>query len=534
MITYLCFTMSKKLLWFLGLAMGIVMTGLILVQIYWITSAMNIKEQQFNQMVSNALSDIIKEMERKEIASRIVDELNPFFWPGMKAGQGFDLSLDASALLNPDSNDNHIADGEIFLYNESSRDGYTTYLRNDSVIIYHNDSAGSREAIHINELNKDDRNIIEALKRQLYSRHGFFNEILSRMMSPHIPIESRVDVEALNKKLKSELKQREIHLNFEFAIVRESDEIAYHTQGYSPGQDIEIFSARLFPEDIFTLPNYLLLYFPGQKNYLLRSVGFIGSSSVALTLIIIALFIFTLLIIFRQKKLSEIKTDFVNNMTHELKTPISTISLASQMLNDNSIPVEHKNISNISRIIDTESKRLGYQVEKVLQMAIFDKGKIKLKEKRLDIHELITSVCSNFEIQLRGTGGTLNCELNAERSIVRVDELHFTNLISNLLDNAMKYCREAPHITVGTRNDNNYIVIIVEDKGIGISREDQKRIFEKFYRVSTGNVHNVKGFGLGLSYVKKIAEIHNGFIRLKSELYKGSRFEVSVPLFTEN
>jgi signal transduction histidine kinase len=217
-------------------------------------------------------------------------------------------------------------------------------------------------------------------------------------------------------------------------------------------------------------------------------------------------------------------------MTHELKTPISTISLASQMINDSSIPAESKNMKNISRIIEDESKRLGYQVEKVLQMAIFDRGKLKLKLKQADMNDLVLSVINNFTIQVDKLGGSIAGELNAANSLVNIDTVHFTNVISNLVDNAVKYSPETPDILIATENRNGRLLIRVRDKGIGFKKEDQKRIFEKFYRVPTGNVHNVKGFGLGLSYVKKIVEEHDGTISLKSELNKGSEFEISLPV----
>ena len=513
--------------------MGVVMAGLILVQAYWISNAMRIKEQQFNQLVGRSMTDICSEIERREAGYRIMDEFRPFLWPESSIQQGFDFNASANINLDPD-NGNVDFDQEIKYYNRSEKGGYTSYLRNDSVIIIYDNPEVKPDTLNINELPEEDQGVIRDMQKQLSSRQDFFNDIITKMMSPYLPIEKRIDTEILKNILEEEFKQREINLGFEYAIVKQNNEIAIKSPGYNPRRDAEIFSARLFPEDIFALPNYLLVYFPGQKNYVFSSVGFMGISSGFLILIIIGLFIITLYVIFRQKKLSEIKSDFVNNMTHELKTPISTISLASQMLSDEGIPVESKNISSISHIIDTESKRLGYQVEKVLQMAIFDQGKIKIKEKRLDMHELIQSVCSNFDILINKSGGELKRRFNASCTIVRVDEVHFTNVISNLLDNATKYCREVPDITVGTRNEGDYLVIMVEDKGIGISRGDQKQIFEKFYRVSTGNVHNVKGFGLGLSYVKMIVELHQGYIKLKSELNKGSRFEVFVLLNDEN
>jgi two-component system phosphate regulon sensor histidine kinase PhoR len=217
-------------------------------------------------------------------------------------------------------------------------------------------------------------------------------------------------------------------------------------------------------------------------------------------------------------------------MTHELKTPISTISLASQMLGDKSIPVESKNIDNLSSVITDESRRLGYQVEKVLQTAIFNKGKLKLKLRETDIHEIIHSVINNFSIQIRQKNGLIIPSLHAENSVTNIDVVHITNVLTNLVDNAIKYCTRDPEIYMETQNYGEYIMIAVRDNGIGINRHDQKRIFDKFYRVSTGNIHSVKGFGLGLSYVKKIVEEHRGYIKLESEPYEGSTFRIYLPL----
>ena len=224
------------------------------------------------------------------------------------------------------------------------------------------------------------------------------------------------------------------------------------------------------------------------------------------------------------------RSDFVNNMTHELKTPISTISLATQMLNDSSIPNSMKNIEHLSKVIHDESKRLSFQVEKVLQAAIFEKGKMSLKIRRLDAHEIINNVVRNFILQVKNKNGQIVKNLDAEYAVVNIDEVHFANVILNLLDNAIKYCNNEPRISVSTYNKKGFLVICIEDNGIGISKENQKRIFEKFYRISTGDIHNVKGFGLGLSYVKKVIEEHNGKISVESEINTGSKFEIQMPV----
>ena len=292
-----------------------------------------------------------------------------------------------------------------------------------------------------------------------------------------------------------------------------------------------MFFRKLFPHDLSPHKAYYLsLYFPSERRYLFESIGFMAVTSTILTLIIICTFWVTVYIILRQKKMSEIRNDFVNNMTHELKTPISTISLASQMLSDKEIPIANKNLDHLASVIADESKRLSYQVEKVLQMSIFEKGKMNLRLKEIDANELITIVVRNSIIQIKNKNGTIVKNLDAEVATIMADEVHFTNVLFNLLDNGIKYSKGSPDITISTSNRDRNLVISIADKGIGIAKEHQLRIFEQFFRVPTGNVHNVKGFGLGLSYVKKIIEAHNGKIYLESELNKGSTFYIFIPI----
>lgn len=527
---YLCEIMSKKLLWLLAGFMAIGMTLLILVQTYWINNAIQIREKQFAQVVNRILDNVSMELEKRETVVHIIDQMNPG-WNNDSTTTQSTINLQINATSDGRSTEMSYSQNIYFLGAPPQKKKDYYKIRNDSSSIILPESLSFTDST--GEENSS-LNIVERaahdLKKNARTKQVLVEKVVSEMLKPRIHIEDRIDSGNLEEILKNEFIQRGINLNFEYAVVNADHKFAFKSKAFKPSKETTIYATRLFPEDIFTRPNFLHLYFPDQTNFMIRSIGFMGVSSIILTSLIISIFIITLYVIFRQKKLSEIKNDFVNNMTHELKTPISTISLASQMLSDPSIPVEHKNIGHISRIIEAESKRLGYQVEKVLQMAIFDKGRIILKEKNMDLHELLEAVVNNFSLQVKKKNGTLSYLPEAKSSRVRIDEIHFTNLISNLLDNAMKYCKEIPEITVSTRNEKSNIVLCVEDKGIGISKENQKRIFEKFYRVPTGNIHNVKGFGLGLSYVKMIAEIHHGSISIHSESGLGSRFEVYLPI----
>jgi two-component system phosphate regulon sensor histidine kinase PhoR len=274
----------------------------------------------------------------------------------------------------------------------------------------------------------------------------------------------------------------------------------------------------------------LSIIVPHQKGLIWKEMIWFIVGAILFTIIITTAFFITVRTLLKQKKLSEIKSDFINNMTHEFKTPLATISLAVDALKNEKVSGNKEKTDYFTGIIKEENKRMNKQVETILQAALLDKNEVQLNMKRLLAHDIIVNVLNNINLQVEEKGGTIDVELEAENDLILADEVHFTNVINNLLDNAVKYSKDNLHIKLSTKNAGNHLKIKIEDNGIGMNKETLHRIFEKFYRAHTGNVHNVKGFGLGLSYVKTMIDAHHGTIKAESVLGKGSSFTISLPL----
>ena len=393
------------------------------------------------------------------------------------------------------------------------------------------ESIGVRDLKGINTRYQDMQ---ETLKGQYLYQKGLLNEVILSILSKssNRPITERADSSVVNNYLKNELSNNGINLGYEYAVIDRKGNEIYKSKGYTSEAETKTYTQVLFPNDPVNKMTYLKVIFPKKNDYIFSSIRFM-IPSFAFTFILLVVFLFTIIIAFRQKKLSEMKNDFINNMTHEFKTPISTISLAAQMLNDDSVRKSPNMLQNISGVINDETKRLRFQVEKVLQMSLLDRKEATLKLQEVDVNLVISNVAHTHKLKVEKYGGAINTELNAEDSIVNVDEMHFTNVIFNLLDNALKYRKEdiPPILSITTRNiGEESIEITVADNGIGIKKDDLKKIFEKFYRVSTGNRHDVKGFGLGLAYVHKLIYQFKGTIHVESEINNGSKFIIILPL----
>jgi two-component system, OmpR family, phosphate regulon sensor histidine kinase PhoR len=346
---------------------------------------------------------------------------------------------------------------------------------------------------------------------------------------------SRINTELLDSLIRNEFASMQIDKDYEYGIYN-PEKRTFHA-GHSDKYRDELYDSRHFVSlsCLYRSDAYVLgAYFPNERSMLyMRILKWMVMSILFLGVLIIG-FTYTILSFLKQKKLSEMKTDFVNNMTHEFKTPIATISLASEMLMNPQVSGAEDRIRKYASIIYDENLRLKNQVEQVLRIAVLDKGEITLKLQKVDLHEIIAQSVRNSSLAIRERNGSVRLNLQASESEVIADRMHIENILTNLLDNANKYSSDAPEITVNTRSTETGVLVVVTDKGIGISPENHKHVFKKLFRVHTGNVHDVKGFGLGLFYVKTMVEAHGGFIRLNSELGQGSSFEFFLPFNNAN
>jgi two-component system phosphate regulon sensor histidine kinase PhoR len=528
--------MKKRFIFLLIVAITVSLLGLVGIQIYWIRNAVSVKEANFDRGVSEAVIKAINKFNKIEMARKILlqqersaqmsqyyqmlDSLNREYYDAIiGSGNNSEESPDSGNIYSQESFHFSITEHE---NGRKIRTFDTSYVRES---ILEQGIAGYAPS--------PARIIPEDPVRMFFDRSKFINDLFEDLFSTQYPfqISGEESVKTLDSLLNAELKTQGIKTEFDFAVFNPfyNSVVAQKTGKNIPELLQSPYYFNLYPNDIFINPEYLHIYFPKQQSYILAQTNAMLITSSVFIMLIISSFAFTMFTIIRQKKLSVMKNDFINNMTHELKTPISTISLACQALKDQDIGKSEDLYQSYIKMIDEENQRLGLMTEKVLQTALIEKGKLRLNRTGLDVHDLINEAIRKISLQVEAKHGNISSNLNAQYNFIEADKVHLTNVFVNLLDNANKYSPTSPNINVSTENTSRGILVHVQDKGIGISKANQKKIFENLYRVSTGNIHDVKGFGLGLSYVKAIVEKHGGYISLESELKKGSRFSVFIP-----
>lgn len=508
--------MKKSTIWILTIVMAVTFVGLLLVQIMYLDNIIKMRDDQFEEGVSRSLFWVSKQLEQDEVRHFIDEDVS---------------QVEASSIYAQysDGSTPHLG-GIKYTFTTASGVEADLTIKGDA------DKITQIQSKTQSGLSGHFQSVQEALKDRYLYQKGLIDEVLVNILSQSCnrPIEERADTTVIRKYLKSQLENYGLRLPFEFAIVNRNGVTQYATSGY---QTIEktnnnTYTQGLFRTDTASKKYFIKVVFPSKKDYIMSSINFM-LPSFAFTFVLLIIFVYIIVLTFRQKKLTEMKNDFINNMTHEFKTPISSISLAAQMLKDDTVRKSPSMMTHITTVIMDETKRLRFQVEKVLQMSMFDRNNTSMRLQEVDANAVVESVVRTFKLKVESYGGHLEASTKADDALVMVDEMHFTNVIFNLLDNAVKYRDEERPLELKVETSNlpdDKLQITISDNGIGIKKEDLKRIFEKFYRVSTGNLHDVKGFGLGLAYVEKIITALNGTIKVESEVNQGTKFIITLPL----
>ncbi len=567
--------MTKGSITLIVVLMSLASFGLMGFQYYWVSNAIRINQERFDQNVLQALSGTIGTLEKGETSDILLSQLirdsalqetvfkkidpieldiqaspnygrpsavdtligyevpqvSPTF-RRMLLSRGLDITIlselenffaymtpeVASSMFTPDEMQILLQEKERQLEYLSQNQGFFSDTRPIQGL-----NLGSGAEINISD------DALEKI-RKTNLKIELMNQAFAELAEGQQAILDRLDTAEVRSLLKSQLLERGITEDFELGLMDDeggifpigtvSDPLRLKTQG---------MQSKLFPNDILGKDNFLFIYFPKKNSHVLRQVWLPISSSIVFILVIIFCFVYAIKVIIRQKALSDIKNDFINNMTHEFKTPLATVSLAVEALQDPDLSNQDKFRSRYLGIIKDENKRLVSQVEKVLQAAALEKKDFKLKIEPINLTDLLESTVDHISLQVEKRGGKIEFLNRMKNPEIEGDAFHLTHIFNNLLDNANKYSRENPIIRVEAREDQDQVVVSIQDQGIGMSKDALKKIFDKFYRVPTGNVHDVKGFGLGLSYVKTMLEAHKGEIHVQSEPGKGSTFIINLP-----
>ena len=515
--------MKKSTIWTIAVVMGFSFLGLLFLQLSYIEEMVKMKKEQFDETVNRSLYQAARNLEMNETLRYREKDVNEVERRAYSQDSVIVSGLDGSI---QHSHQFAVAADDGTVYSAFELKTFATKPPSiPKAMILHSD----KNSLSAKSLQEIVRN------RYIYQK-ALLDEVVYNILytASDKPLKERVNFKLLDQDIRVQLLNNGINIPYHFTVSTSDGREVYRCPEYSEEGEEYSYMQTLFHNDPTSKKGVVRIHFPDMNSYIFSSVRFM-IPAVAFTLVLLITFIFTIVIIFRQKRYTEIKNDFINNMTHELKTPISSISLAAQMLNDDSVSKSPQMQKHLGGVINDESKRLRFLVEKVLQMSMFDRKDASFKKKELDLNELLEQVAASFNLRVQHTGGLINIEIEAVDSAIYVDEVHFQNAITNLMDNAVKYRKpdQPINIHIRTWNEGGRLFFSIADDGLGIKKENLKKIFDKFYRVHTGNVHDVKGFGLGLAYVKKIINLHEGEIRCESDYGKGTKFIISLPVLDE-
>ena len=504
--------MKKSTIWIIAIVMGLAFLGLLYLQFSYVEEMVTMKKEQFDESVNRSLYQASRNLEMNETLRYLEKDVQSTerraFSQDSVMVDGLDGSIRQSHQFAVAADD-----GTVY----SSFQLKTFEMKPSSVpkaMILRKDKSSLSEAA---------KSMQEIVRQRYVYQKALLDEVVYNILytASDKPLKERVNFRMLDQDIRAELMNNGVNIPYHFTVSTSDGREVYRCPDYDEEGEKYTYTQVLFRNDPQSKMGVVKIHFPEMGSYIFSSVRFM-IPSLAFTLVLLITFIFTIVLIFRQKRYT--------------KTPIASISLAAQMMNDDSVVKDEKMAKHLGGVISDESKRLRFLVEKVLQMSMFDKKSVVFKKKQLDLNEMVENISSTFTLRVEHTGGKIYTQIEAIDSAIYVDEVHFQNAITNLMDNAVKYRKtdEPLDIYIRTWNEHDRLLLSIRDTGQGIKKENIKKIFDKFYRVHTGNKHDVKGFGLGLAYVKKVVDLHQGEIKCESDLGKGTKFTISLPIMKEN
>jgi two-component system phosphate regulon sensor histidine kinase PhoR len=558
--------LKERSLWIIISLITVSVLGLIFIQLYLLNIVVEQKEESFKQNVINTLKNVSAKLETKEArnlvfnyvsdnntktdtihrryisrtapSDSIISLNNPAYTqlpPHIKLKSKDSTSYHVNGILLDDDTVLHHkrfnktlkGDSQNFSFSFSTSDtGETRYkysYTDDSIQFFIESEDGKNITKALQDINKQNRKI-------------FITEIVDQLtMTDLKPIDKRVSSEEIDSLLNDGFNNAGIDIEYEFGVLsgfEDSLKLFFNEHDSNELKNSPL-RTELFQGDIFPFKNILVVDFPGSKFYVLQQSAPLLLLSLLFVSLIIWSFVFTIKTIYKQKRFSTSVISFINNMTHEFKTPLSSISLASEAISKTEVSGNSEKLNRYNQIIKDENTRMRKQVEKILQMSLLEEGDYELNLTKVDVHDILNQAVNNVSLQVESQNGKITAALDAKNYLIFGDVVHISNIFHNIIDNAIKYSKDKPEITITTSSDSENIMINISDNGIGVNEEDVKRVFEKYFRVPTGNIHNVKGFGLGLSYVKLMVEAHKGEVQFTSKQGTGSRVEIKFPLMHE-